>query len=305
MEVAETSTKLVGSSCIEILLFSLGTRETFAINVFKVREVSRTPQITRTPNMPHGVEGLISLRGNIIPVLSMANIMNLPATSSKQDSSMMVVEYSKRTIGFLVAEVDRIIKVDWDRILSPESVLSGNQGFITAITELPQGRLVSFPDIETILAHTFGEAAVTNIQPLDSDQEHNVFFVDDSTVARRKIAEVLDKLGVHHKYAINGLEAWTRLQSMAAHAQQFGYSVSDDLDVILVDAEMPEMDGYTLTSHIKRDARFAGIPVAMHSSLCSEANRSMGRRAGVDAYVAKFDGLVLAETLRPLILKQH
>ena len=55
---------LAGSNRMEILLFSLGTGEHFGINVFKVREVSKTPFITRTPNMPAGVEGLISLRGD-------------------------------------------------------------------------------------------------------------------------------------------------------------------------------------------------------------------------------------------------
>jgi two-component system chemotaxis response regulator CheV len=65
----------------------------------------------------------------------------------------------------------------------------------------------------------------------------------------------------------------------------------------LVDAEMPEMDGYVLTRNIKSDRRFTGIPVIMHSSLSSEANRSLGQRVGVDAYVAKFDPAVLAETL--------
>jgi two-component system chemotaxis response regulator CheV len=62
---------------MEILLFSLGTHELFGINVFKVREVSETPEITRTPNMPDGVEGLISLRGDVIPVLSLATVMKL------------------------------------------------------------------------------------------------------------------------------------------------------------------------------------------------------------------------------------
>jgi two-component system chemotaxis response regulator CheV len=66
---------------------------------------------------------------------------------------------------------------------------------------------------------------------------------------------------------------------------------------------MPEMDGYVLTRNIKADKRFDGIPVVMHSSLSSEANRAMGRRVGVDAYVAKFDPEVLADTLRPLLLR--
>ena len=75
--VVDGRTSLAGSNCMEILLFSLGTSETFGINVFKVREVSNAPFITRAPNMPVGVEGLISLRGNVIPVLSLAKILGL------------------------------------------------------------------------------------------------------------------------------------------------------------------------------------------------------------------------------------
>jgi two-component system chemotaxis response regulator CheV len=110
-------------------------------------------------------------------------------------------------------------------------------------------------------------------------------------------------LGVKHKHAQNGLEAWTRLSGMASHNQQIGRHVRDEVSLILVDAEMPEMDGYVLTKNIKSDPRFEGIPVVMHSSLSSEANRAMGKSVGVDAYVAKFDAEMLAETLRPLLLK--
>jgi CheY-like chemotaxis protein len=127
----------------------------------------------------------------------------------------------------------------------------------------------------------------------------NVFFVDDSVVARKKIAEVLDKLAVNHKFAQNGMEAWTRLSGMASRAQQPAYrSMHEELDLILVDAEMPEMDGYVLTRNIKSDKRFDGIPVVMHSSLSSQANHAMGRSVGVDAYVAKFDADALSQTLR-------
>ena len=68
---------------------------------------------------------------------------------------------------------------------------------------------------------------------------------------------------------------------------------------------MPEMDGYVLTKIIKSDPRFDGVPVIMHSSLSSEANRAMGKSVGVDAYVAKFDADVLAETLRPLLMRTY
>lgn len=301
----DARTSLAGSNRMEILLFSLGTGETFGINVFKVREVSATPFITLSPNMPHGVEGLISLRGNVIPVLSLAKIMGLAAPDSGLGASMMVTEYSKRTLGFLVSEVDRIVRVEWDRVRAPDNMSSSTNSYITAITELEDGTLVSIVDVETVMANTFGEAVVGAIQPVPDGHERNVFFVDDSGVARRKITEVLDKLGVKHKHAVNGLEAWNRLDNMAAHSQQIGRHVGEELDVILVDAEMPEMDGYVLTRRIKTDSRFEGIPVVMHSSLSSQANRAMGKQVGVDSYVAKFDADALAETLRPLLVRGH
>ena len=301
LDSVDARTRLAGSNKMEILLFSLGTREVFGINVFKVREVGRTPRITKTPNMPRGVEGLISLRGNVIPVLSLAPFLQLEGGVQGLGKTMMVAEYSKRTLGFLVHEVDRIIRVDWERVKAPESVLSANQGLITAVIELDNGGLVSILDVEQILANAFGEAMIVDIPPARVDPDTSVFYVDDSIVARRKIAEVLDKLGVKHKHATNGMEAWTRLQGIAAHANQSGRNIRDEIRLILVDAEMPEMDGYVLTKNIKSDPRFQGVPVVMHSSLSSEANRAMGKAVGVDAYVAKFDAEALADTLRPLI----
>ena len=304
LESVDARTKLAGSNRMEILLFSLGTHEIFGINVFKVREVSKTPTITKAPNMPVGVEGLISLRGNVIPVLALSKVMQLGDAPCGLGGSMMVTEYSKRTLGFLVHSVDRIIRVDWEKVRAPETVVAaGTNSYITAITELPDGKLVSIVDVEQIMANTFGDSVVGQIARIEAGGEYNVFFVDDSAVARRRIAEVFDKLGVKHKHALNGLEAWTRLSGMAAHCQQFGTSLRDEVNLILADAEMPEMDGYVLTKNIKSDPRFDGIPVVMHSSLSSEANRAMGKSVGVDAYVAKFDAEALAETIRPLLHK--
>ncbi|MCG8992547.1 chemotaxis protein CheW, partial [Laribacter hongkongensis] len=79
----DARTKLAGSNKMEILLFSLGTRETFGINVFKVREVSQTPEITKSPNMPFGVEGVISLRGNIIPIISLGKFIGAPGAAGR------------------------------------------------------------------------------------------------------------------------------------------------------------------------------------------------------------------------------
>jgi two-component system chemotaxis response regulator CheV len=84
-------------------------------------------------------------------------------------------------------------------------------------------------------------------------------------------------------------------------AHHEGRALHPSVRLILTDAEMPEMDGYVLAKNVKSDRRFDGIPVVMHSSLSSQANRNMGLQSGVDTYVPKFDAHALAETLRPLL----
>lgn len=299
LDHVDARSSLVGSNKMEILLFNLGSDEKFGINVFKVKEVCQAGKITRTPNMPTGVDGIVSLRGHVMPVLNLANFMGIYPTEAYQ--TMMVAEFNNHILGFLVKGVDRIIRVDWDKVRATEGMLSDKGALITAITELDDGSLISILDVEQILANAFGEAIVGNVEKVESAHDLCVFFADDSMVARRKIAEVLDKMGVKHIQANNGSEAWDRLKAMADTAQSSGVNLHDQIQVILTDAEMPEMDGYVLTQNIKSDNRFDRIPVVMHSSLSSDANRSMGRRVGVDHYVPKFDSSVLSSTLRPLL----
>ena len=295
----DARSSLAGSNKMEILLFNLGSDEKFGINVFKVKEVCQAGKITRTPNMPSGVEGIVSLRGHVMPVLNLAHFMGMRPTEVHQ--TMMVAEFNNHIMGFLVKGVDRIIRVDWDKVHATEGMLSDKGALITAITELEDGSLISILDVEQILANAFGESVVGNVEKVEDGHQLCIFFADDSMVARRKIAEVLEKMGVKHIQANNGSEAWERLKSMADTAQLAGTNLHDQIQVILTDAEMPEMDGYVLTQHIKADNRFNGIPVVMHSSLSSDANRSMGRRVGVDHYVPKFDSIILSSTLRPLL----
>lgn len=302
LATVDARTKLAGSNKMEILLFSLGTRETFGINVFKVREVSQTPAITKTPNMPFGVEGVLSLRGNIIPVISLGQFIDTNLALTYE--TMIVTEFNKSTQAFLVDSVDRIIRVDWDKVRAPENMMavSGtNQNLITAITELENGKLVSILDVEQILASVVGEPRLPDVPTAQLEKDQYIFFVDDSVVARKEISGMLEKMGIKFQQATNGREAWDRLQTLASRNFGEDECLHDHLKIILVDAEMPEMDGYVLTKLIKSDQRFRGIPVVMHSSLSSNANRAMGSSVGVDAYVAKFDPSVLAETLIPFL----
>lgn len=307
----EERTRLAGANRLEVLLFSLGKdrrsgrEEVFGINVFKVREVIRAPEIVRAPDMPESVEGIVSLRGTIVPVVSLAKFCGLDVP--EPPGIMLVTEFDRSVQGFLVHSVENIVRLDWSQVKAPPALLSNRlQGLVTAVTELGDGRLALILDVERVLAETAGAgkdaAEFERVEPLPA--EATVFFADDSPVARKRIETTLERMGLRHLGAANGREAWQKLQDLAARAAAEGVPLRDRIQVILTDIEMPEMDGYVLTKHIKSDPRFNGIPVIMHSSLSGAANVALGQGVGADGYVPKFDALELADAIRGALGKR-
>ncbi|KAB2928592.1 MAG: chemotaxis protein CheV [Dechloromonas sp.] len=300
----DARTKLAGTNKLEILLFFLGVdqrtgrRETYGINVFKVREVMRTPVITAAPEMPSSVEGMVSLRGALVPVIDLAKYSGITAETPRE--IMIVTEYNGHTQGFLVEGVDTILRLDWSKMrVPPEMLTAQTGGLVTAVTELEDGRLVMMMDVEKVLSETTSidnEIMFRGVVPLDRP-DATVFFCDDSSVARKQIEKTLGVMGVKGVSAVNGQRMWDEMEKTAAYAKSVGQPVSDFINLVLTDIEMPEMDGYILTKKIKSDPRFNGIPVIMHSSLSGMSNQKLGLSVGVDEYVPKFEPQRLSETL--------
>jgi two-component system chemotaxis response regulator CheV len=302
-------TRLAGTNKLEILLFTLGRdtasgrNETFGINVFKVREVMRAPAITRAPDMPPAVEGMVSLRGTLVPVVDLAKYAGLETEAVGK--VMIVTEYNGRTQGFLAEAVDTILRIDWSAMrVPPEMLTQKTGGLVTAVTELPDGRLVMMMDVERVLADTtedpHAELLYRDILPLGVP-DRTVLFADDSPIARKQITGTLEAMQVRHIAAHNGRQAWDELERVAGLAASAGKPITDYVQLVLTDVEMPEMDGYMLARMIKSDQRFSGIPVIMHSSLSGKSNQKIGQSVGVDEYICKFEPQRLAVTLSRLL----
>ncbi len=303
-------TKLAGANRLEILLFSLGydsqteREEVFGLNVFKIREVIQVPEITHAPDMPVGVKGLVSLRGVMIPVIDMAHFCGMSIETPP--TKLIVTEYNKSTQGLLVSSVEQILRLEWNDIKVPPPMMANRMGgLITAVTELSDKRIAMLLDVEKVLAETAGmqddPSQFEGIERLD--EPATIFFADDSSVARRQIENTLDRLGANYYSAKNGEEAWEKLQEIATRAEASHTPVAEMIQAIITDVEMPGMDGYVLTKHIKSDARFKGIPVLMHSSLSADANMLLGSKVGADSYIPKFDPIELSNALIPLLNK--
>jgi len=308
----EERTRLAGNNKFELLLFRLGEapstgeRELFGINVFKVREVLVMPKITALANAHQHLMGVANIRGQIIPVI------NLPAVvgciPKKGHSILMVTEFARTVQAFAVEDVREIVRLDWDQVLPAEASHAG--ALVTGIARLdgadPNTRLAQVLDVEEVLR---------DVMPVTREEINHevvgpelvlapgsaILVADDSHVARSVIELGLKAMGAPFIMTKTGKEAWDHLQVLADQAKADGTRVHDKIAVVLTDLEMPEMDGFTLTRLIKRDARFKGIPVVIHSSLTGNTNENHVKGVGADGYVGKFSPRELAATLRRVL----
>ena len=308
----EERTRLAGNNKFELLLFRLGEsknsaqRELFGINVFKVREVLVLPHITELANAHPHLMGVANIRGQIIPVIDLPAVVGCNPTKGR--TILMVTEYGRTVQAFAVEEVNEIVRMDWNQVLPAGN--SDGGGLITGIARLDGAnantRLAQVLDVEQILK---------NVMPSTTEEINReavgpelvlprgtlMLAADDSAVARSVIELGLKAMGVPFIMTKTGKEAWDKLNQMAADTKAEGKTARDKVALVLTDLEMPEMDGFTLTRHIKGDARFSGIPVVIHSSLTGATNEHHVRSVGADAYVAKFMPREFASTIRSVL----
>lgn len=303
----DARTRLAGANQMELLLFKLGTNEIFGINVFKVREVMKLPELTKVPEADSRIVGMANIRGVMVPVVGLRSSMNLGSDMESDGSSaasspyLIVSEYNASLQGFLVAGVDRIMRFSWSAIKTPPAIVRENsKGAVTAVTMLDDGRMVLILDVEKVLHDIcprtdddFFAGLITS----PALQSKCILFADDSSVARMQIRKALDRFEMSYIMTTTGGEAWTKLQELAEQATKEGKSRVDQIHGILSDIEMPDMDGFTLTKHIRTDPRLAHLPVILHSSLTGTCNIEKGKMVGASDYITKFDAKILREKL--------
>lgn len=284
------------SDRLELLLFSVGTTQPFGINVLKVKEVIGCPRLTQVPNSHHSVRGVAHLRGEPLTVIDLACAIGRGGLSSKESSSgsVIITEFNRSMQGFLVRQVDRIVVCDWSNVLPPPRG-SGNRSYITGVTDI-DGKLVQILDVEKVLGEVvrvdptmFESANTTEGGEL---QGHRVMVVDDSSLARSQTMQTLSTLGLECVVARDGVEALKMLNELN------GPDAEWPVEMVVSDIEMPEMDGYTLTTHIRNTPSMKALYVLLHTSLNGAINAERAQRAGANAVLTKFVPEELANAVR-------
>lgn len=301
IDSVDQRTQLVGENRLEILMFRLHGRQLFAINVFKVQEVVRLPKLTLIPQRHPHMRGVITLRGRTIPVIDLAQAVGMRPLVPDENSTVIVTEYNRSIQAFLIGNVERIVNLTWETIQPPPRT-AGRQHYLTAITNVDDA-IVEIIDVEKVLAEIIPMNTKISAETLSSPvlakaRGREVLIVDDSTVAINQLTDALGQLGLIVHKATDGLKGLRQLQQWADE----GHVLTDKLLMVITDAEMPEMDGYRLTTEIRKDPRLQALYVVMHTSLSGSFNAAMVKKVGCDNFLSKFQPDRLAQVVEERLL---
>ena len=135
---------------LQVVGFRIG-EETFGVRIGSVREIVRVPEITTVPNAQETIEGVINLRGKIIPVVDLRKRFGQLEITTDKKSRILVVELESKLVGLIVNSASEVLKIPPSEIESPGSVFAdGESSYVTGVGKL-KGRLIILLDISKLL----------------------------------------------------------------------------------------------------------------------------------------------------------
>lgn len=296
-----------GTNEVEIVEFTIdkvlpdGTTKTgyFGINVSKVKEIIQMPKVTDYPNGHSQVLGIATLRNDTVPLIDLAGWLGIPTQGNQETQVVIVTDFNRTLHGFCVTSVNRIHRESWADVQSPSAFLESTETDCVVAVVRKENRTILILDFEKIIAdinpaHQIERYTLTNDHSVDLSSKRikerslkTVLLVEDSAFIRKKIEEVVREAGYLTVTAHDGQEGWDMLNEAAIEAKEANAPISDFVNCVISDVEMPRMDGMHLTKKIRDDGRFNNIPIIIFSSIMSEENSAKALALGANETITK------------------
>ncbi len=258
----------------------------FGINVAKVMQVIETPNLDPPESAPHpSFMGTIPLRQHILPVLDLSVWLDIDMPKTGQDI-VIVTEFSQSVTGFLVSGVTEIHRVGWKEVIPPAGIIAKSTDAIVGMVD-KGGRFIQLLDLETILSEF--EMQVDPNAIAVTDKGYTALVADDSATIRTMLQQSLEMSKFNHIITNNGEEALRKIMSIKEQAVQEGKDITEFVNIVISDIEMPLMDGFSLTKNIKEDPILGKLPVILYSSIITDELRHKGEAVKADFQISKPD----------------
>ena len=308
--MAQTNILLeTGTNELEIVEFYVnqdGYEAHYGLNVAKVVEIGRRQPVTVMPEMRHRalLGAFLHRSGSIVPLIDMAQFLD-SAPIDNADAKVIVTEFNGVRTGFLVSGVSRIYRLSWTDVEAPGQFLQTmSRGSVTGVVRL-EGRVVFLLDLEAIVAELYPAMALrfeADAVKFGEGRTYKILHVDDSRSVRNLLLDLLNKEGRFEvEQSVNGQEGWNRLVALREQCEAEQRPISDCVQGVITDIEMPAMDGLALCKHIKEDPILRKLPVAIFSSMINDSLSKKCAVVGADAQFTKPDLVALSLRLYELI----
>ena len=277
-------------------------RNYFGINVAKVMEVIESPELKPKDYAVNPCFlGTIPLRGMALPVIDLSVCLGMDRKKHEHEN-IIVTQFSNSIQGFVVSGVVEIHRLTWKELIPPgEFIKMMETKSIIGMVDREK-YFIQILDLEYIIAdlnpESIEEVWKTSVK---ADVRHRTLIVDDSPIIRKMLLKNLTASNFEVKALNNGDEALRYLSGLKKQAEAKNTKITDLVNVIISDIEMPLLDGFTLTKSVKEDPVLKNIPVILYSSIITEALRHKGESVKADYQVSKPDMNKIAEVAIQLI----
>lgn len=261
----------------------------FGVNVAKVREIIRLPELRKVVNSNPCISGMIKLRDQVISLIDLSRALNKNTEGLTADR-VLVLEFNRVVVGILVHSVSRIYRISWENVEPPVKAI--HDANITGVVKM-EDRIILILDFEKIIAELSSTMALSMPSPEQmlgqsslNRSDKTIVVADDSRFIRSTICTTLREAGYLVEEAENGEEAWNIISEKLA---QSGGDITKKLNLVITDIEMPRMDGLHLTALVRKEAALDKLPVVIFSSLASDDNKLKWRKLGASEILTKPD----------------
>ncbi len=296
-----------GTNELEIIEFHLqkvmpdGSTKTcyYGINVAKVREVIQVPETTDYPNAQAHMVGVFSSRDKLTPLVDLAGWLGVPTKPDIERKFVIVTDFNRMTNGFLIDSISRIHRISWEDVESPSQFLEAGENDCVVAVVRKDTHLIMILDFEKIIADINPELSmekydVTSDRSVDLNQRmvtkrqaRTILIADDSAFIRSLIENTLSSAGYNIIACKDGGEALEKLVEFEKLSKEEGVPVSEFVDALVSDVEMPKMDGMHLLKRLRDNETYAEMPIVMFSSLMSDDNRQKAIQLGANDTITK------------------
>src|SRR5438128_6338416 len=134
---------------LQIVSFKVGTEE-FGLDILRVQEIIRLQDLTRVPNSPDFVDGVINLRGRVIPIIALRKRFGLEDQAHDKETRIVVLEVQNMVLGFIVDSVSEVLRIPADTVEAPPRLGNIEQEFVSGVGKLDD-RLLILLDVDRIM----------------------------------------------------------------------------------------------------------------------------------------------------------